>query len=281
MNEFLAEQVAIEREYHENRLLMERSRRELASSRAFCLFGNIGVFLICIASTFLWSVNTRVEIMIELGATELTEKAFPMLSLLLFYVPGMIALALATDIKQKSIFPRISAYLSIALLVIVVINWILQFQYTTQNLPCIIYLVAEILFSYTSLNAFGRMEQLSTRDGYPDFHYAVMTERTSQQDKYLREREEWESKKRSESPSTSEDALKAPGVIKAEKPTEMDGVYAESTEQNEWFFVSQTTDAAEEKPVIEPDSVSVDPSYLPDDDFYKIYEKEDIRKKPL
>ena len=279
MNEFLAEQVASEREYNENRALMQRSERERSVSRLFCLYGNIAVFLLSIASMFLWSVNTRVEIMVEIGATELTEKPLPLFCLLMFYTPFMIGLAVASDIQRRALFTRISGYVSLALLILTIVNLFAQFQYTSQDVPVIVYLVSEVIFSYIALNAYGRMEMLSTREGYPDFDYAVMAEKTSVQDRYIRMREEWLNKdKKLSYHSKNEQPISDPGVIEPEKPDETEGVYVTSDEQKEWFFISQNNEAVEEKEEFEPDSVTADPSYLPPDDFYKT---EDIRKKPL
>lgn len=281
MNEFLAGQVASEREYEENRQLMDRVRRDMSVSRIFCLFGNIAAFLVSIASTFLWSVNTRVEIMVELGATELTEKAFPLLSLLLLYAPAMAGLQIATELTHRRLYPRISAYTSMAFLALILANFFVQFQYASQDIPFSLYLAAEMIFSFVNISALGRMQMLSTREGYPDFNFAVSHAMSGEQDRYVRMREEWLKKdKKLDYHDKNEQPIQDIVTDNSENSHEMDGVSVNSQKQDEWFFISKNSEA-DDKVEYEPDSVCADPSYLPSDDFYDIPEKEDIRRKPL
>ncbi|MBQ3920157.1 MAG: hypothetical protein II695_10810 [Oscillospiraceae bacterium] len=285
MNTHFIKESNAEAEYDRNKQLMLKAKRDLGISRIFCVFANFAVFAIAIMRTFLWSVNTRVEIMVELGATELTEKAFPLFSVLLFYAPIMGVLALLSDINTSSRGIRICGYTSIAALVLVVLNTLVQIVYTKDDIFMIIYLALEIIFAFISLNAHGQIDILSTKEGFPDFNYAVQRNITTEQKKYMQHREDYVLRQtaglRKNDPERASDDI----IIDKADGHEMDGVSVDTDDQERWFRQSQLEQAIEDSQEEEEDmsDIAADPDYLPTEEFYKnnYRDKEDIRRLPL
>lgn len=241
---------------------------------------NIVVFAVSLAYIYLWLSFTNAGIKQSLRLEEeIGIIYFPGFAVTLFFTPALAVMSYFCDIFFIKKLNRICQVIYLIILCFAVANLFLRFE--PMKISHLIGLIAYSVFGLWTedfaVRSYGELEFLSTREGFPDFNYALEAERHS---KYVKYRERWLKKsKKLDYYTDSERPVTDYTVVAAEKENAMDGVSLESEKCSQWFEGKNTDKSSSQGDEMDPLEIDgVDTSQLPDESEYII---DDVRKRPL
>lgn len=278
--EELEESIIREHNYDEYYTRMIKVKQNFSVAWGYNFVFNIVVFAVSLAYIYLWLSFTNAGIKhANLIEEELDIIYFPGFAVTLFFTPALAVISYLCDIFFVKKLNRICQCIYLIILIFAVSNLVIMFE--PMKISHLIGLIAYSVFGLWTqdfaVRSYGELEFLSTREGFPDFNYALEAERHS---KYVKYRERWLKKnKKLDYYTDSERPVTDYTVVAAEKKNAMDGISLESDKCSQWFEGKNTEKSSSQGDEMAPLEIDgVDASELPDESEYFI---DDVRKRPL
>lgn len=278
--EELEESIIREHNYDEYQARIVKVKKNFSVAWGYNFVFNIVVFAVSLAYIYLWLSFTNAGIKQSLRLEEeIGIIYFPGFAVTLFFTPALAVMSYFCDIFFIKKLNRICQVIYLIILLFAVSNLVIRFE--PMKISHLIGLIAYSVFGLWTedfaVRSYGELEFLSTREGFPDFNYALEAERHS---KYVKYRERWLKKsKKLDYYTDSERPVTEYTVVAAEKENAMDGVSLESEKCSQWFEGKNTDKSSSQGVEMDPLEIDgVDVSELPDESEYII---DDVRKRPL
>lgn len=278
--EELEESIIREHNYDEYHARMVAVKRNFTVSYVYNVIFNVIIFAVSLAYIYLWLSYTSAGIRY---ANTLEEEVgvinFPGYAVTLFFTPALVIMSYFCDIFYVKKLNRICQVIYLIILLFAVSN--LAFRYEPMKISHMILLIVySVLGLWTedfAVRTYGELEFLSSKEGFPDFNYAIEKDRHS---KFVKYRERWLKKNKSLDYYTdSERPVTEYTVVAAENESVMDGISLDNEQCSSWFegkSTEKSNSQGDVMDILEPDSI--DTSKLPDESEYII---DDVRKRPL